>query len=220
MASPFNGRLPRAMLRKVPGGGLLRSDAAIAYIALDRYVRAKHGQPLTHAGDGALYRELGRPSDYPNGKFTQWYAWRRFQNGGNLAARPGTSNHGEGRACDFSGYSIELVKRHGASFGWRKTEAFNEPWHYCYVPGHYKAISDWARPRAGETVKPGVNGPAVVELKRRLRMAGYWPKPLPINSGFGRTTALAVKKFQRARRLRADGVVGPSTWKQLGVKAW
>ena len=209
-----NGQLNRSELGSVPGG-LLRKDAAKAFNALNKRVGGK----LRHAGAGATYRVLGRPGDYARGgPFTQWYAWERYQKGGNLAARPGTSNHGAAVAVDFDSASIELVRQYGAAFGWKKTEAFGEPWHWCYVPGNYSAIDRYSQKQAGETIKAGDTGPAVVALKKRLRIWGAWPRAYRIDSGFGGRTKAQVVAFQKARHLIADGVVGPTTWAALNAK--
>lgn len=48
-------------------------------------------------------------------------------------------------------------------------------------------------------------------VKRRLRAHGFWPRTLPINNGYGRISRGAVMRFQKARGLEVDGVVGPQT---------
>jgi hypothetical protein len=48
-------------------------------------------------------------------------------------------------------------------------------------------------------------------VKRRLRAHGFWPLPLPINNGYGPISRRAVRKFQAAKGLEVDGVVGPQT---------
>ena len=208
-----NGNLNRRALASVPQGGLLRKDAARAYNALNRYCLTRHGQGLRHAGDGATYRRLGRPGDYARGgAFTQWYAWERYQQGGNLAASPGTSNHGLGAACDF--VTIDLVRNYGSKFGWRKTEGFSEPWHYCYVAGNYEAVAYWSQVHTGDVMRYGDKGSGVRSLKILLRRHGRWSYP-SMGSTFGVLTSRAVKRFQRANGLQVDGVVGKGTWRLL-----
>jgi len=68
-------------------------------------------------------------------------------------------------------------------------------------------------------LRPGAEGQAVVELKRRLRV---WygsrgeraPRRMrgPI---YGEAAVGAVREFQRSRGLDPDGVVGPETWAAL-----
>lgn len=65
------------------------------------------------------------------------------------------------------------------------------------------------------TVKYGANGPYTKKIQQRLNSLGY-------NCGqadgvFGSKTLAAVKAFQRAKGLAADGVVGPKTWAKLGI---
>lgn len=208
-----NGQLPDRDLAAVGGGERLRKDAAEAYLALDRFLRHSGGSGLRHAGQGSCYRKLGSPGDYRRGGgFTQWYAWERYLAGGNLAARPGTSNHGWGVAVDFSNYTD--VARHGSAFGWRKTEAFGEPWHYCFVPGKYAAVKEWGRKRKGETLRPGDKGPGVKAAKKLLKRHGYW-KFLRSSQAYSRRFGRAVRRFQETRGLKADGIVGPKTWAAL-----
>ena len=208
-----NGKLPGRVLAPVGGGQRLRKDAARAYRALNKYCEHLRGTSIGHAGSGSCYRLLGKPGDYHRGgPFTQWYAWERYNSGGNLAARPGTSNHGLGLACDFD--TIELVRAYGDKFGWRKTEAFGEPWHYCWVPGNYPLVTRWGQVRTGDTIMPGDNGTGLVSAKRLLKRKGYWRWPgasKAYSAAFGR----AVKRFQRAHGLPSDGVVGPRTWHLL-----
>lgn len=59
-------------------------------------------------------------------------------------------------------------------------------------------------------LKKGSRGPAVVQLQQKLR--------IPADGVFGRQTARAVRRFQRARGLVVDGVVGPQTAQALGIR--
>ncbi|MGE7184394.1 L,D-transpeptidase family protein [Peribacillus sp. NPDC006672] len=65
-------------------------------------------------------------------------------------------------------------------------------------------------------LKKGSSGPQVIELQKRLTKLGYSTKG--IDGGFGKNTEMAVKKFQKAKNLTSDGVVGPQTKKALGLK--
>ena len=67
------------------------------------------------------------------------------------------------------------------------------------------------------TLKEGSKGVAVRGLQRRLIEAGY---ELEIDGKFGPATEAAVKAYQEANGLDADGIVGPKTWDTLrGVEA-
>jgi peptidoglycan hydrolase-like protein with peptidoglycan-binding domain len=52
--------------------------------------------------------------------------------------------------------------------------------------------------------------PAVRDLQEALNALGY--NPGPIDGVFGATTEAAVKAFQQARGITADGIVGKVTW--------
>jgi murein L,D-transpeptidase YcbB/YkuD len=63
----------------------------------------------------------------------------------------------------------------------------------------------------GEPVlKKGSTDPAVRDLQAALKALGH--DPGPIDGVFGTTTEAAVKAFQQAKGLTADGIVGKVTW--------
>ena len=130
-----NGRIPAASLAAVPasvaGSGYLRDDAARQFLSMSLEFRAATGQTLTIT-EG--YRSYDRQVEY----------WNAYQAGrGNLAAYPGTSNHGWGISCDF-GSGVQSygtaaknwMDANAPRFGWSPTgNGFSqrEPWHFDYV---------------------------------------------------------------------------------------
>jgi hypothetical protein len=63
------------------------------------------------------------------------------------------------------------------------------------------------------TLKPGDQGAAVKVLQRGLARLGY--SPGRIDGQYGPSTTDAVKRFQRAGGLTADGILGPNTLRAL-----
>jgi hypothetical protein len=63
------------------------------------------------------------------------------------------------------------------------------------------------------TLKPGDQGAAVKVLQRGLAHLGY--SPGKIDGQYGPSTIDAVKRFQRAGGLTADGILGPNTLRAL-----
>ena len=135
---------------------------------------------------------------------------------GNNAAVPGTSNHGLGHAVDCADHDMaRLVDLHGGLFGWHHWDAKWEWWHREYDGG-------FDRPDPGIDVRNPVlrkgsggvgQAPNVERLQRRLNALGHFG--LTVDGDFGQDTDRAVRAFQRSRRLRADGVVGATTWLAL-----
>lgn len=66
---------------------------------------------------------------------------------------------------------------------------------------------------ASPTLRSGDFGADVQKLQEALKKHGY--SAGTIDGNFGANTRSAVVKFQRAKGLEADGVVGPSTWRAL-----
>ncbi|KKK39058.1 hypothetical protein WQ57_04530 [Mesobacillus campisalis] len=71
-------------------------------------------------------------------------------------------------------------------------------------------------PSSSTVLKKGMRGAEVRNLQRILTNKGYSTKG--IDGVFGPATEAAVKKFQKAKKLKADGIVGPATKKALGMK--
>lgn len=69
---------------------------------------------------------------------------------------------------------------------------------------------------SGPLLKEGHRGAPVKQLQQRLTQLGF--KPGPADGVFGNGTEAAVKAFQRAKGLTADGVVGLKTWAKLGIR--
>jgi hypothetical protein len=65
------------------------------------------------------------------------------------------------------------------------------------------------------TLRRGSQGDEVADLQTILN--ARYGADLEVDGNFGKATEAAVKAFQKANGLTADGVVGPKTWKALGV---
>lgn len=63
------------------------------------------------------------------------------------------------------------------------------------------------------TLKPGATGAQVKILQRALAKLGY--SPGKVDGDYGPSTQTALKKFQQASKLAADGVLGPKTLRTL-----
>jgi hypothetical protein len=62
---------------------------------------------------------------------------------------------------------------------------------------------------AVRTLKPGSRGPRVRSLQRRLKVK--------VSSVYDRRTKTAVVRFQKRKKLTADGIAGPVTLRALGL---
>lgn len=171
------------------------------------------GQRISVKGTDSAYRSYER----------QVYYWNLYQSGsGNLAASPGTSNHGLGLAVDTS-YDA-LINAHGAPFGWQKiwSDAPNEPWHFKYAAGHFSGPDPGpGYDSEGErdptpTLRRGDKGKKVEKAQKRLQL---WNKgvayPEKADGGFGKNTAESVRDFQKIHNLEVDAIVGNQTWAEL-----
>ena len=66
-------------------------------------------------------------------------------------------------------------------------------------------------------IKEGMRGEEVRKVQTKLKEYGYhWDK---VDGIYGKNTKIAVKNFQKAKGLTADGIVGPATLKKLGLSS-
>jgi len=70
--------------------------------------------------------------------------------------------------------------------------------------------------QSGSYIKKGDTGPVVIALQKALNKNGAKPQ-LSEDGVFGNGTVEALKKFQKANKLEADGIAGPETLKRLKV---
>ena len=123
-----NGKLPDSALAPI-AQGQLANECAAGWNALNVEARA-NGLELVPTGSKSSYRTYAQ----------QVELYQVYLDGGNLAAVPGTSNHGWGTAVDLATPDMRsLVDRIGAKYGYSKSwsDAPSEWWHVCYQSGHY-----------------------------------------------------------------------------------
>lgn len=214
-----NGRLPASELSYIysPGeddgeGRQLRltKEAAAAWNTMAAW--AKHYFKISIIASEA-YRTIAR----------QNYFWDLWQRGlGNLAAVPGTSNHGLALAVDLASTAIRAwIDRFGARFGFSKSwsDAPSEWWHVLYQSGHWPVHPDPGPDLDYPIVRKGSGGKGsyqqwyVKDCQKLLVKTGYLKH---VTGLCGKSTDEAIRDFQRDRKgLKVDGVCAKLTWKAL-----
>jgi murein L,D-transpeptidase YcbB/YkuD len=75
----------------------------------------------------------------------------------------------------------------------------------------------WPKVTEGQSLKPGMDGVAVTQLRARLVAAGYLQPQKGKRTDYDDTVTAAVKKYQAEQYLGADGVAGAATLAALNV---
>jgi len=195
--------------------GQLANRAAAAYNTMALHA----GKTLPINGCSSAVRLCGVPSDFPPPVYgTQHYFWGAYLAGvGNLAARPCTSNHGGGVAIDGNALTQSVIRSNGAKFGWRKIEAFSEPWHFNYVGG-------FTRPDPGPSLtypvlRRGSGGPGQHHYVARSQELGRKHGcSIEVDGEAGPKWERCMESIQAAHGAKVDGLVGEQTWKILRGK--
>jgi peptidoglycan hydrolase-like protein with peptidoglycan-binding domain len=200
----LNGRLPKAVLGPIYHGRL-RKDAARAWQAMHMEARGRYGTILAPLGPMSSYRTYAE----------QVYLWNHGAHPHNTTwvARPGTSNHGWGLAVDLgSRHMRTIVDSIGAKYGWAKrwSDAPNEWWHIKWRSGVWNGKA----PFGYRIIRRNSRGRDVLRLKKLMHHKGLkgFSRLSPV---FGPQAVAALKRYQRAQHIKADGIAGPSTWYRL-----
>ena len=83
-----------------------------------------------------------------------------------------------------------------------------------FGPASYSMLGYFGAP-VPPTVRQGSRGDVVKTLQQRLNALGF--NVGTADGAFGPRTTLAVRAFQKSKGLPQDGVVGPNTWRALGI---
>lgn len=75
----------------------------------------------------------------------------------------------------------------------------------------------WPKVAEGQSLKPGMDGVAVEQLRARLVAAGYLAPTKGKRNDYDDSVIAAVKKYQAEQYLGADGVAGKTTLEALNV---
>lgn len=177
-----NGMIAPSMLAEIEprqfdidlnGPAVMHPEAAAAMSALLKQAKA---DGITSLYVKYSYRTIAK----------QWEKWENYQNGGNLAAYPGTSNHGWAVAVDFSGLTtaaLAWVKQNAKKYCFLN-DVPSENWHYTYQGGYTPEPEDDV---TGDDLLKGIKaftqgdpepaeGPAAA-VWRALTKAASQPKP-------------------------------------------
>ena len=65
------------------------------------------------------------------------------------------------------------------------------------------------------TLRRGAKGEYVTRMQQALTAAGFSLPKYGTDGSFGKETLAALKAFQKANGLKADGICGPKTWTEL-----
>lgn len=66
--------------------------------------------------------------------------------------------------------------------------------------------------KPNDSVHLGDHGPGVTQIQNALVAQGF---KVAVDGKFGPQTENAVKAFQKAKKIKQDGIVGPATWSRL-----
>jgi hypothetical protein len=114
--------------------------------------------------------------------------------------------------------SLKLFRRFAVSYGglapswWSWQETAGREWGALGARAAARPVTGYRPALEHPLLKQGNKGDMVVWAQQRLVGAG---QEVPVTGVFGRLTARAVRSFQEAQGLLADGRIGTETWESL-----
>jgi len=173
------------------------------------------------------FRQLGGYMYHGSNKMYKSYCTKKGKLSGGAGLKPGTAvftgtetEHGHVGLYIGGGDVIEAA---GTQQGVIKSKLSNKKWTYW---GELKGV-DYGKTEAATpaspsltapTLRKGDKGEAVAALQKKLIGLGYDLGKWGADGDFGAATEKAVKAFQKASGLAADGIVGEKTRKALEAK--
>jgi hypothetical protein len=113
---------------------------------------------------------------------------------------------------------MKLFRRFAASYGglapswWSWQETSGREWGALGATSASRPLTGYRQNFEQPLLKRGSRGDLVVWAQERLIGAG---QEVPVTGVFGRATYSAVRSFQAAKGLLADGAIGTATWESL-----
>lgn len=236
-----NGRIPTSAMSPIPAAfhthgttAYLQAGAADAFLRVAYAFEKRFGKRLVAM---SFYRPLAdqiriflknyfRVSRARSLKTDRSYNGSTYQLRADMApvASPGYSNHGLGTTVDFnSGVQISGSAEHawmlseGSKYGWDWAEGkrIGEPWHMSYHAS--KDVKRNAPKASGSGTVVGSTTVADLATTQAVLLdLGY--EPGPVDGKLGTTTKSAVRAFQTAAGITADGIPGPTTREALDTE--
>lgn len=142
---------------------------------------------------------------------------------GTLPEIPGMLVFFDGHVGIYEGNG-NVIEARGHAYGVVRTKLSSRPWEWW---GKHPDIGYAERTQAEEKedtktvavtvdiVRNGSRGEAVKTAQRLLRALGYDVGSADTDGIAGKITQAAVEKFQTAKKLKVDGVIGEKTWNAL-----
>jgi hypothetical protein len=207
-----NGHIPDSAMSPIDSQGhRLEHVAAAQFLAMQAAMLRDLGRTISVApGDDSAFRTIAQQqADYAS-----------YMHGGNVAAYPGTSNHGYGRAVDITGYESSAavwswLLAHAGAYGysWATGQASGERWHWESL----NTPSATATAAAHSNALPAQEEEMAAAVCIRETSGAIWLAPddgdlIPLNST-DEVAALAASGALRPITL-PDG--SKSWWIQLG----
>ncbi|MFM9370224.1 protein kinase domain-containing protein [Streptomyces sp. Da 82-17] len=199
------GRRRRAYLAVV-------ASLAVCAVALTAFLLTRQGEPETEAGPAPAGSVSAPESPEPAGEsgLTSPSASDTARGGGSPSADGG----GPDASPDATASTTRPASPTRTASG--KPSSRPQP---STTPKPTRTAPPWITQctyYAGtELTRFGDRGKRVVQVQCMLSRRGYSIGGAGVDGQFGEDTRTAVKRFQRARGLDVDGVVGPNTWRAL-----
>lgn len=172
------------------------------------------GVPLCSAG-AQYFKDAGRWSKTPERGDVIF-----FYSGGNINHTGIVESVSGGMIHTIEGNTSDMVGRRSYAMGTPSVAGFGKPrWSVVtdeeYTPDPPEEQTERPTVEGLPMLRKGDKGEVVKAMKALLILRGYKGGFKSTNGNFGVNVEKAVLRFQKAKDLEQDGIVGPQTWAAL-----